>query len=751
MQGRTLLHYQVLDKIAEGGMGLVYKARDARLGRLVAIKVLPLNRLDAEHRSRFFREARAASALNHPNIITIYEVASCEGTEMIVMEYVDGDTLSALLASGPLPLPQVLACATQIADALAKAHAAGVIHRDLKPGNVMVTRDGLVKVLDFGLAKVSRSSAMHPADAAGPDLTDARVVLGTAAYMSPEQAAGEPLDARTDVFSFGVVLYEMIGGRRPFEGASTLETLRQLLASGPVNFEQLEGRAPAGLLQILGRALAKDREQRFTTMAEARDALRALQRTLEARSGAVTAVDGDAPTIDVTREAMRAREDTVGTGRGPDARSRGRRRIVALVAAAVLLAGGMAAWSLLRGGVSAPASASADASQPATSFDHYQAGQRALARHDRRPEVDRAIDEFTASIQKDAAYAPGYAGLADAYSRKHVLNPDPQWQRLALDSATRALELNADLAVAHLAMGRALLVNARPDDAAGHLARALELAPGLAAAHVSLAAVHAGRGDAAAAEAHHRTAVTVAPEDWQPLAELGAFLYKAARYGEAAEAWERCAGLVPDNATIHRQLGAAYHMLDRSDDAARAFQQALQIEPTAALYNNLGTLRFFQGRYGEAVAAFRRAVEMRANSYAYWGNLGDAHRWDPATRAEAPAAYATATRLAEDALAAAPDNLDVRAALALYRAKSGDAAGALRELTVLDQSGLPSPARLFRATVAYEIAGRRAEALETLRRALDAGYSEREIRMEPELVSLRTDRRFHALVSGSAR
>jgi eukaryotic-like serine/threonine-protein kinase len=749
MQGRTLLHYHFLEKIAEGGMGLVYKARDDRLGRLVAIKVLPEHRLDAAHRSRFLREARAASALNHPGIVTIYEVASCKGTEMIVMEYVDGDTLSALLASGALPLPQVLACAIQIADALAKAHAAGIIHRDLKPGNVMVTRDGLVKVLDFGLAKVTSSSTILKADATGADLTDARVVLGTAAYMSPEQAAGEPLDARTDVFSFGVVLYEMIGGRRPFDGPTTLEVLRQLLAPEPVSLERLQHRAPAALLQVLGRALAKDRDHRFATMAQVRDALRAVQRTREDRSDLLDVGDGEALTTDISREATEARADTTASGRSHGTRTPDRQRIAALVAVAALLTGGLAVWPLLRDRLSAPVAV--EASRPSTSYEHYQEGQRALARHDRRPEVDRAIDEFTASIQKDAAYAPGYAGLADAYSRKHILNPDPQWQRLALDSASRALELNTDLAVAHLAMGRALLVNARPDDAAEHLARALELDPGLAAAHVSLATVEVGRGDAAAAEAHHRSAVAGAPDDWQPLAELGAFLYKAARYGEAVETWERCAKLVPDNATLHRQLGAAYHMLDRPDDAARAFQQALQIEPTAAVYNNLGTLRFFQGRYGDAVAAFTRAVEMRANSYAYWGNLGDAHRWDPATRPEASVAYATAIRLAEEALAAAPGNLEVRAALALYRAKSGDAAGALQDLAILERAEQPSPARLFRATVVYEIAGRRTDALETLRRALEAGYSEREIRMDPELVSLRTDPRFHALVSGTSR
>src|SRR5688572_20361653 len=194
MQGRTLLHYHFLEKIGEGGMGQVYKARDQSLGRLVAIKVLPGERLDASSRSRFFREARTASSLNHPNIITIHEIASCEGTEMIVMEHVEGHTLGQLLAGGPLPVGDVCRYGAQIADAVAKAHAAGVIHRDLKPGNVMITADRFVKVLDFGLAKMQRSS-QDGIEAPTVELTGERVVLGTAAYMSPEQAAAEPLDA----------------------------------------------------------------------------------------------------------------------------------------------------------------------------------------------------------------------------------------------------------------------------------------------------------------------------------------------------------------------------------------------------------------------------------------------------------------------------------------------------------------------------------------------------------------------------
>ena len=744
MQGRTLLHYRFIEKIGEGGMGLVYKARDEKLGRLVAIKVLPDSRLEPASRSRFFREARAASALNHPNIITIHEVASSGGTEMIVMEYVEGQTLGELLRGGPLPLADVYSYATQIADALAKAHAAGVIHRDLKPGNIMITADRLVKVLDFGLAKVHPSSADGAGDAPTLELTGARVVMGTAAYMSPEQAAGEPLDGRTDIFSFGVVLYEMIGGRRPFEGQTTLEVLRQLLAQEPVSVERLRTRAPAALLQILSQALAKDRDRRLPSMAVVRDALRAAQAAPDATLVLPSVHASDAPTITMAPATAPSRESAAGAG-AAGRKARARRWAVPLAASAAIVLGLAAAFPSFRIGRAGDASDHTVSSSSA--YEHFVAGQKFMRRHDRRADLDGAVAAFTKAVETDQQYAPGYAGLADAYYRRDLRNADPQWKRLALDSATQAVTLNPDLALAHISMARALLANGRLEDAEKHATRALELDAQEPYAHLAAAAVQAARKAAGPAESHYRDAVRLASQDWQPYAELGQFLFKAARYQEAVDEWRRCAALAPDNVVIHRQLGAAYHMLDRPDDAATEFQRALQIEPTASVYNNLGTLRFFQGRYVEAVAAFRQAVKMRSNSYVYWGNLGDALRWNPPTRREAAAAYGTAIQLAGDVVKSDPNNGEIRADIAVYRAKSGDAAGAQKDLAAAESGKAVSPGMLFKATVVYELVGERDKALAALQRTLDAGYSAGEIRNEPDLLSLRTDPRFHVLMS----
>jgi len=267
MPGQSIAHYVVLEKLGEGGMGVVYQARDTRLDRLVALKFLPPERVaDPDRKARFIREARAASALNHPNIITIHDIASEAGQDFIVMEYVAGQTLSQLISSKGLPPKEAIKYAVHIADALAAAHAKGIIHRDLKPGNVMVTgpegsgHPGLVKVLDFGLAKLTEPS--------GPSESTATAVVGTVAYMSPEQAEGIKVDARSDIFSFGAVLYEMLAGRRAFSG---------LMREEPAPLLDV----PPELDHIVTRCLRKNPDDRFQRAADLKQALEESARALE--------------------------------------------------------------------------------------------------------------------------------------------------------------------------------------------------------------------------------------------------------------------------------------------------------------------------------------------------------------------------------------------------------------------------------------------------------------------------------------
>src|SRR6266498_1207970 len=265
--GSRLGPYEIVAALGAGGMGEVYRARDARLGREVAVKVLPADlSTDQDRVRRFEQEARSASALDHPNIITIYDIGSADSTLYIAMELVEGRTLRELSTSGALPARKVLSIAPQIAEGLAKAHAAGIIHRDLKPENVMVSKDGFVKILDFGLAKLalpeSGISAMPTMDK--PE-TQPGIVMGTLPYMSPEQASGQPLDFRTDQFSLGSVLYELVTGRRPFQGKTGPETLAAIIREEPKPIGELAPATPTPLRWIIERCLAKDPEERYNS------------------------------------------------------------------------------------------------------------------------------------------------------------------------------------------------------------------------------------------------------------------------------------------------------------------------------------------------------------------------------------------------------------------------------------------------------------------------------------------------------
>jgi serine/threonine protein kinase len=263
--GRQIGHYQVLSLLGAGGMGEVYLARDTRLDRTVALKILPANvASDQDRMRRFVREARAASALNHPNVATIHDVGEADGVSFIVMENVEGQTLASMIEDHPTEPEEIIQIGLQVADALAEAHARGITHRDIKPANIMLTQRGQVKVLDFGLAKIARPEGQGAGSEMATALsTTPGLVMGTVQYMSPEQVLGGEVDHRSDIFSLGVVLYQMATGRRPFERPTPAETMAAILRDEPPTLTQIVKNLPPGLDGLVTQCLAKKPEARY--------------------------------------------------------------------------------------------------------------------------------------------------------------------------------------------------------------------------------------------------------------------------------------------------------------------------------------------------------------------------------------------------------------------------------------------------------------------------------------------------------
>ncbi len=291
--GDVVSHYRILTKLGQGGMGVVYAAEDTRLGREVALKFLPENARDQQGRERLQREARAASALNHPNICTIHDVGEHEGEYFFAMELLRGETLQQRLWRGPLPLEMALELGTQLSEALQAAHSKGILHRDLKPSNIFLTEHGQAKLLDFGLARSLRpvpvmGASDRTASMGDANLTSPGTALGTVAYMSPEQARGEELDARSDLFSLGAVLYETVTGQGPFAGTSTALIFDAILNRDPSPVSRVNPKVPPELDRILDKLLEKDRELRYQSAAELRSDLKRLKRDSESGKAPMT-------------------------------------------------------------------------------------------------------------------------------------------------------------------------------------------------------------------------------------------------------------------------------------------------------------------------------------------------------------------------------------------------------------------------------------------------------------------------------
>jgi serine/threonine protein kinase/tetratricopeptide (TPR) repeat protein len=664
LEGESISHYRVLRKLGSGGMGVVYAAEDLVLGRHVALKLLPENHAHSQPTlDRFIREARVASALNHPNICTVHEFGERDGRPYIVMELIDGKPLKDSCADGPMPVDDVLKLGIQIAAALDAAHARSVVHRDIKTANILVTQHGLAKVMDFGLARMFVKAQTAAADTTtAKEETLTGPLMGTVSYMSPEQVLGKELDGRSDLFSFGVVLYEMTTGRLPFAGETYGAVMDGILHATPVPASQVNPICPAKLSDVIAKALQKNPDRRYQSAAEMRDDLKAVLR-------------GESPTVV-------AHPDTIATRAMPPVQSRRKLLIGGVVSIAVLaVAAGvwLTASRMRSDATSGSAATTSIAVMPFVnmSSDKEQEyfsdglseellnqlariqGLRVAARTSSfqfkgRNEDLRAIARklnvgniLEGSVRKEGTRVRITAELINAKDGFHI------WSETYDRDLNDVFAVQEDIARSVTSSLKVKLVGGTPtaaitaetrnpeaynaylqgryfferrdqeslDKALGYFEQAIKLDSSFALAWAQVAWVRANQADRGylptkdgyeKARAAAEKALALDPN----LADANsAFGWIKATYDwdwAAADAYyQRALSLEPGNAAVVRAAGGLAATLGRLDEALALHRRAVELDPlSAAARMNLGTYAYYSGQFDEAMAAFRKTIEL---------------------------------------------------------------------------------------------------------------------------------------------
>ena len=655
LAGQRISHYQIHSLLGSGGMGEVYLAEDLKLARKVAIKFLtPSLMADEEARKRLLREARAAAALDHPNICAIYEVGDEAGRSFIIMQYIEGETLAARIARDRLELRQALAIAIQVAEALQEAHQHGIIHRDIKPHNLMLTARGQVKVLDFGLAKVAHERVMAPeeADTSSPRSTPGAIV-GTIPYMSPEQARGERLDVRSDIFSLGVMLYEMVAGRRPFEGASMSDVVVALLTAEPLSLRQHCAAAPTELERIAGKCLAKDRQARYQSAGELIAELMTLRDGSQSQKAATRRIDAGGGRFALRRRAVIVAVAVVLVvgfvwflywRRTPTVQPDQIRSLAVLPLENLsrdpgqdyfvdgmteTLIGGLSKVGALR--VSSP-----------TSVMQYKAPRKPLRDIASELNVDAVV---VGSVQRSGERVKITARLIHASTERQLWaeSYDRDLRNVQTLQSEVARDVIQQIQIKLTPQEQMRLASARPVNPAAYddyfharfyanrrtkadqetaismLERAVATDPAFALAHSELALMYVSmlfnyRPEEKQWEEKAFVAVEKALSLDPDLADAylarGALLWTPANHfphEQAIQEFRRALALNPSSDEAHSRLAFVYNHIGAFDQAFQELQKAQTINPTnSGVRQRIGQTLLFQGKYEQALTALRR-------------------------------------------------------------------------------------------------------------------------------------------------
>lgn len=617
VEGATLSHFRILERLGSGGMGEVYRAEDNLLHRVVAVKLLPPDvAADPEHIERFYREANALAALNHPNIVTIFSVEKAQDVHFIVTEYIKGKTLDLLIPVDGLPLKRILDISIPVADGLNMAHDAGITHRDLKPSNIMVSDSGQAKILDFGLAKMEKSPILETGSQieTGP-LTGEGRLIGTLLYMSPEQMQGKSLDFRSDIFSFGVLLYEMSTGRRPFQGETTAELISAILRDDPVPVKDMNSGLPETLVWVIARCLKKRPEERPQSMLEIRNELNDLYRTELDReekkhSIAVLPFHDMSPDRDqeyfcegIAEELIHVLNKTkimrVASRTSSfhyrkaalDIRDIGRRLNVGTILEGsvrkvenrlrvtvelVNIVSGYTLWSerydrdfkdvfaiqdeiaqnivhSLEAALTTDAERAGrkESTPDVQAYDFYLRGKKFYYQYDRKA-VEFAFQMFTRATELDPHYAQAYSGVADCCCYLYA-NAGRRSEDLtkAVEASRRALQLNSNLAEAHTSRAEGLALSGQTEEAEKEFDLAIRLDPDLFEARYFYARHCFAEGKLEKAVRLYEQASLIRPEDYQSPLLVAQVYADLGRMEEARAARRRGRAIAEEHLTHH--------------------------------------------------------------------------------------------------------------------------------------------------------------------------------------------------------
>ncbi len=660
--GQTVSHYKIIEKLGAGGMGIVFKAEDVRLGRFVALKFLPegLAR-DRQSLERFKREARAASALNHPHICTIYDIDESEGQTFIAMELLEGRTMKQR-AIAAVPIDELLDAAIQIADALHAAHTKGIIHRDIKPANIFITQSGQAKILDFGLAKFSSKLAdsAETTRTAGESLTGPDSVLGTIAYMSPEQARGEELDARSDLFSFGVVLYEMATGRQAFGGSTSAVVFDAILNKAAASPMSLNSELPYELDRIINRALEKDRRLRYQSASDLHAELRRLKRDRDSGHKAAARPSVRIPSLAVlpfanmsgdkeqeyfsdglAEEIINALTKLPGlrvAARSSSFFFRGKEGDIREIGAKLNVE------NVLEGSVRKAGNRIRITAQLISIADGYHLWSE---RYDRemtdifaiQDEISEAIaDKLRVQLSGEKPRVKRYTENAEAYNlylkgRHHLQKWTPEGLMKAKEYFEQAIALDPKYALAwygmamfHFHMGSFGYVVPKPAYAQARQAalKALEIDETLAEAHTIMGIQLACNYEWKDSEREFLRALELDPksEDAWSMYDYY-YLVPMGRLDEAVAASQRAVEQDPLSPFLQWRLGLRYYYKRQWDRAIEQFHNALELDPNYFIaYVYLGFAYFFMGNFDEAIRPMESAVRLTGRIPLILGVLG---------------------------------------------------------------------------------------------------------------------------------